>query len=221
MTTWLSASRNWRGPRHAGGLGLTLALLAALLAACGGKSDALPWRDDFSDPTSGWQLETDETAEVGYFEGTLRIVVKAPNRSAWAWAGRRLYDFHLTVEATQVAGPDDNEYGVQVRMQDHQHFYRFAISGDGYYQVSKYDGAAWEVLSAEWPTSDAIRQGMATNVLEVVCIGPRLTFIVNGETLVEVRDSAYRWGDIGLYAGKFYTPGDVEIRFDDLVVEEP
>ena len=183
----------------------------------------LPWHDDFSDPASGWQAESDASAEVGYQEGAMRVLVKTHNLSAWASAGREFSDFHLTVEATQVAGPDNNEYGVLVRMRDPSHFYCFSISGDGYYQVRKYNGAEREALSGEWAASDAIHLGVATNTLEVVCQGDMMAFLVNGVQLAQVEDTAYSRGDIGLYAGSFFEfvePG-VEVHFDNLQVQEP
>nr|HID13289.1 DUF1080 domain-containing protein [Anaerolineae bacterium] len=197
---------------------LLVVALVALLVACGGEQ--LPWADDFSNTASGWQAESDASAEVGYHEGMMRILVKVTNRLAWASAGREFSDFHLTVQATQVAGPDDNEYGVLVRMRDASHFYRFSISGDGYYLVSKYDGGAWEPLSGDWTPSEAIHRGAATNLLEVVCQGSTMTFLVNGVALAQVEDSNYLRGDIGLYAGSFFEPG-VEVRFDNLTVTEP
>jgi len=197
---------------------LLVVALVVLLVACGGGQ--LPWSDDFSDPASGWQAESDASAEVGYYEGVMRLLVKVPNRLAWASAGREFSDFHLAVEATQVAGPDDNEYGILVRVRDADHFYRFSISGDGYYQVSKYDGEEWVVLSGDWTPSDAIQMGVATNLLEVVCQGTTMTFLANGVTLTQVEDRSYPRGDVGLYAGSFFEPG-VEVHFDDLIVTEP
>jgi hypothetical protein len=195
-------------------------VLVVLMVGCGGAGGQLPWSDDFSDPASGWQVESDASAKVEYHEGVMRILIQSPNRLAWASAGREFSDFHLAVEATQVAGPDDNEYGVLARMQDAKHFYRFSISGDGYYQVSEYDGEAWEPLSGDWTPSEAIQQGAATNLLEVVCNGAALTFLVNGVQLSQVEDTDYRQGDVGLYAGSFFEAG-VEIHFDNLRVEEP
>lgn len=203
---------------------VTLAALLALAALLVTYStgDPLPWSDDFSDPASGWRTESDASAEVGYHEGAMRVFVKSPNRLAWAWADRDFSNFHLSVEAIQVAGPDDNEYGVQVRMEDNNRFYRFSISGDGYYQVSKHDGAEWQVLSGEWSESDAIHLGAAANHLEVVCQAATMTFLVNSVQLAQVEDADYSRGDIGLYAGSFRDPGlGVEIHFDNLTVTEP
>ncbi|MCP4538140.1 MAG: hypothetical protein GY832_13445 [Chloroflexi bacterium] len=201
------------------GLGVVMVALVVLVA-CGGGGD-LPWSDDFSDPESGWLVESDTAAEVKYHEEAISILIKLQNSLAWASAQREFSDFSLAVEATQVAGPDDNEYGVLVRMEDMDHFYRFSISGDGYYMVSKYDGEEWIVLSGDdWLASDAIHLGTATNLLQVVCQGDTMTFSVNDVQLVEVQDGDYSRGDVGLYAGSFFEP-DVEIHFDNLRVDSP
>lgn len=180
----------------------------------------LPWSDDFSDPASGWRAELDSSAEVAYGEGALRVIVKAPNCLAWAFAGHEFDDFHLAVEATQADGPDNNEYGVLVRIEDRKHFYAFSVSGDGYYQVSKCEGDSRQGLSGEWAESDAVNRGAATNLLEVICRGDGMTFLVNGVQLAQVEDADYRQGDIGLHAGSFFEPG-VEVRFDNLRITEP
>ena len=193
-------------------------LFGILLVACSGGEQPSSWADDFSDPAGNWQAESDASAEVGCYEGVMRVLVKAPNRLAWASAGREFSDFHLSVEATQVAGPDDNDYGVLVRMQDADHFYRFSISGDGYYMVSKYDGEEWVALNGDWTPAGAIHLGAATNLLEVICQGAKMTFLVNGVQLIEVEDTSYSRGDIGLYVGSFFEPG-VEVHFDNLSVE--
>ncbi len=203
---------------------LLMAGAALLLAACGGGGEGqggggLPWTDDFSTPGS-WLAESDATAQVEVQDGVMRIYVAVPDQLAWTVAGRDLGDFHLAVEATQVAGPDDNEYGLLVRVQDHSNFYRFSISGDGYFLVSKFVAGQQELLGLNWTPSEAIRQGQATNLLEVICQGSTLTFIVNGQQLARVEDTQFPHGDIGLYAGSFYE-GGVEVHFDNLKVTEP
>lgn len=195
--------------------------LVLLLATSCRSEKPLPWSDDFSDPASGWKAESDASAEVAYYDGVMRVLIKVPNSLAWASAGREFADFHLTVEASQVSGPDNNEYGVLVRMQDPEHFYRFSISGDGYYLISKHNGEEWETLSGEdWAPSEAIHTGRATNLLEILCRGTEMTFSVNGVQLGQVSDRSYSRGDIALYAGSFFEP-DVEVHFDNLHVSAP
>ena len=200
---------------------LLVAFTLVALAGCS-SADGLPWEDDFSDPASGWQTETDASAEVRYADGKMLIHVKWADKLSWAAAHRDLADFHLSVRATQASGPDDNEYGVLIRMQDSQRFYVFAISGDGYYRIVKRDGADETLLSGDWATSDAISTGVASNLLEIVCQGQTMRMLVNGVVVAEVEDGSYAHGDIGLYAGTFRDPGTgVEIHFDDLVVSSP
>lgn len=195
-------------------------LLALLLSACGSqKAGGLPWQEDFSSPGT-WLLESDATAEVVIRDGVLRITVNAPNQLAWATAGKDLRDFRLTVEATQVSGPDDNEYGVLIRMQDRRNFYSFAVSGDGYFLVSQVVDGIRQPLAGDWAPSDAIRRGTETNVLEITARGSRFTFAVNGQVLTEVEDARFSHGDIGLYAGSFYE-GGVVVQFDNLRITGP
>jgi hypothetical protein len=201
---------------------LLVAVAVVIVAGGCSSSDTLPWEDDFSDPTTGWRAETDASAEVSYDEGKMLVHVKWADKLSWASAGRDIADFHLSVRATQASGPDDNEYGVLIRMQDSQQFYVFAISGDGYYRIAKRDGADEILLSGDWARSDAINEGAASNLLEVTCVGERMTMRVNEVLLATVEDDSYASGDIGLYAGTFRDPGTgVEIHFDDLRVAAP
>jgi hypothetical protein len=189
-----------------------------LMVACAGGAD-LPWNEDFA-AVGDWQAESDAAAQVDVSEGMLRIQVAAANQLAWASAGRDLEDLHLTVEATQLAGPDDNEYGVLVRMEDAENFYRFSISGDGFFLVTKFVDGGQELIDSNWQPTEAINQGQATNTIEVICQGSELTLVVNGQELARLQDEQFDGGDIGLYAGTFSQTG-VEIAFDNLQVTEP
>jgi hypothetical protein len=201
----------------------TVASLLVLISVFGcAEEDTLPWQDDFSSPESGWQAESDASAEVRYADGAMQIRVMWPDKLSWASADRDLSDIRLTVEASQVTGPDDNEYGVLTRMQDGRHFYMFAVSGDGYYRVVKRDGDEETLLTDDWTLTDAINRGTATNHLGVTCDGGRLAMTINGVVVAEVMDDTYAHGDIALYAGTFRDPGQgVEIHFDNLDVDRP
>ncbi|MCS7178781.1 MAG: DUF1080 domain-containing protein [Anaerolineae bacterium] len=201
------------------GYGILCLLGAVLLFSACAQESGLPWEEDFSAP-GPWKLESDAAAQVRIEDGALRISITASNQLAWASAGKDLRDFRLTVEASQVAGPDDNEYGVLVRMQDPRNFYAFSISGDGYFLVSRFVDGTRQPLGTDWTPSEAIYSGTATNTLEVLVQGNRLTFIVNGQPLARVEDDRFSHGDIGLYAGSFYE-GGVEVCFDNLRITAP
>ncbi len=198
---------------------LALALLATAVG-CSSIQESGPWEDAFDDG-AGWHLSADAVADVNVADGELVVHVFAPGQIAWAMSERRWSDLRLKVEATHVSGPDDNEYGVLLRMSKTSSgsdaFYAFSISGDGYARIARYEGGTWTVLGSDWVPSPAIHQGEATNLLEVVAQGPAFEFIVNGQSVLETEDTVLKTGGIGVYAGAF-AEGGVVVAFDNLQV---
>jgi len=176
----------------------------------------LLYSDDFSDPSSGWLVLPGEDDEKGYSDGEYYVLVNKPNLASWGRPGRTFTDFRLEVDARKVAGPDDNGFGVVVRYRDSANFYAFEISSDGYYAVLKLVNGGWEAL-APWSASPHINQGESTNHLTLIAQGANFSFSVNGEHLVDVVDTSYAEGDIGLLAGT-YSEGGVRIHFDNVEV---
>jgi len=205
-----------RKPRSSGWALVWLVLVAALVG-CAGSRESLTTSDVFDAPGS-WGLSSDAAAHVSIADGQFRIEVFEPDQIAWGAAGFTLAEsFRLTVEATPLAGPLDNEYGVLLRMAGDTRFYAFSISGDGYVRAARYDQGTWTVLGSDWSPSEAIRQGMETNTLEVECRAGVYVLIVNGQPVLEVQDTALSRGDLGLYAGTF-GEGGLVVAFDNLVL---
>jgi hypothetical protein len=197
----------------------TTLLAFALLSACA-PGAAPPFRESFDDARNGWTLVQSSQADIAISSGQLRIAVKQPDSLAWSVAaGKTFDDFTLDVDATPLAGPDDNDYGVIVRRVDDDNFYRFEISGDGYYNVQKREKGKWHKLIVDWTESDAIRNGKATNHLRVVCAGRVMTFYVNQVTLIQVADDSFKRGSVGVLAGTLAEPG-VQVAFDNLQVSK-
>ncbi|MBN1486781.1 MAG: hypothetical protein JW981_04015 [Anaerolineae bacterium] len=195
---------------------LITVLALVVLNGCSGAVE--PWNEPF-DTVGDWQLESDASASVEITGGRLLINILVPGQIAWASIEERpLSDFRLTVEAAQEAGPMDNEYGVLLRMEDDVRFYAFSVSGDGYVRIALYENEQWTLLGQDWTASDAVHQGMATNVLGVDANGEQLTFSVNGEVVAQLSDATLTKGGIGLYAGAFNEAG-VEVAFDNLQIE--
>ena len=117
-----------------------------------------------------------------------------------------------------MAGPEDNEYGVLVRTQGDDHFYAFSVSGDGFVRAARYEKGVWTLLGSDWTPHEAVRQGEATNHLEIRARGSAFTFRVNDVEVLQVEDNTLARGGVGLYAGAFEAP-DVHITFDNLELE--
>jgi hypothetical protein len=210
---------------------LLIAVLALLAGACqtfplNGRgerpSGSVLFQDEFSDPSSGWKRRPqDPDGSLGYSEGVYRIQVNGADKILWAGPGLTFADLRMEVEAAQVAGAEDSDFGLVCRAVDPANFYFFAISSDGYYGIGKVkEGASELVGMAAMPPSEAIRQGTASNHLRADCIGENLSLYVNGELLATVQDAEFSGGEAGLFAGTFGTPGS-EVHFDNFAILQP
>jgi hypothetical protein len=170
--------------------------------------------DDFS--RERWRVLNDSEHRKGYEDERYFIFVETKEYSFWSVARETFQDFIMEVETSQLAGPDNNDYGVILRYQDDANFYSFEISGDGYYTFSKLvDDQLFDIIP--WQESEAIEVGESRNKLRVEAVGPNFTFYINDELVDVAIDSEFSQGDIGLIAGTFQDSG-VHIAFDNLKV---
>ena len=195
-------------------------LTTVVLAACGPTLTALPYADDFSSPASGWKTVNDPAVKINYQDGALQFMIPELDTLAWSVSkDKRFGDFVLDVDATQVEGPNDNSYGVIFRYVDDRNFYRLDISGDGYFAVFKYKDGKWTKLQ-DYTETPAVKQGAATNHLQVIAKGNQFTFNVNDQLVKIFSDSDFANGNVGVTAGALFDNADVHIAFDNLRVSE-
>lgn len=179
------------------------------------------FQDDFSDISSGWDQYNDVDAVTDYADGVYRIFVNTDNTDVWANPGLTFTDVTIDVDATKVAGPDDNDFGVICRYQDVENFYFFVISSDGFYGIVKVVEGEQAIIGQEnMEFSDVINLGNTSNRIHAECIGENLALHVNDQMLLEVSDTQFTSGDVGLIAGTFDNTG-TDIHFDNFVVKQP
>lgn len=185
-------------------------------------SGSLLFQDDFSDAGSGWLQGQDDFGIAEYTHGGFRIYVSSDLAGKISVLRLQPFeDVHLEVDATKIAGPDDNDYGLVCRYVDENNFYFFEISSDGYSGIGKYkDNRLVMISAAQMQSSEAIAQGAATNRLRADCVGTTLTFYVNGTQVAEGSDADFKKGNVGLIAGTFETPG-ADIFFDNFSILQP
>jgi hypothetical protein len=166
------------------------------------------FEDDFSDPSSGWLQGQDEIGLAEYSDGSFRIYVASQASAKISIPRLHFNNVRLEVEAQKIGGPDDNDYGLICRYKDPDNFYFFTISSDGYYGIGKYVQNNLSLIGMDkMQTSDLILQGEAVNLIRADCVGDLLTFYINGNKTMEVRDTEFKDGDVGLLAGTFASPG--------------
>jgi hypothetical protein len=191
-----------------------------VLSACAPALTPLPFADDFATTSNGWKTASDEAIQISQQDGALHFTIGDLDTIAWSTpTDKRFGDFLLDVDATQVEGPNDNTYGVIFRYQDDRNFYRFDISGDGYFAVFKRKDGAWSKVQ-DYVESTAVKQGNTTNHLQVIAKGNQFTFNVNGETVKAFSDGDFASGNIGMTAGTLFENAGVRIAFDNLTVNE-
>ncbi len=194
---------------------------SSLIAELVTQSGQALYHDDFSDPTSGWPQTTTANGSLGYTDSAYRMLVQSPGYDLRAVSGQAYGDVQIEVDATRLAGPVYNRFGLICRFQDMDNSYIFIISSDGYYAIGKIKNGTVSLLGQEMMAySGFIQKGGGTNHLRFDCIGNTLTGFVNGQVLAITNDADFSGGDAGLLTGSFDESG-VEVSFDNFVVYKP
>lgn len=190
---------------------------------------SLPYRDDFSDPNSGWSIYTGDSDSAGYSNGTYFVISKTNQYSSYGSADRFFGNTVIDVDVTPLSGPapDKFNYNVGCRNQSNGDGYIFEVEGDGYYAVGYYTGGGKTYKSLQpgsdaWVVSGAIHPGPVSNHLTVTCAGDQLKLAINGQQVFQTQDSTFIEGDISLGAATY--AGDstpAEVHFDNLLVAAP
>jgi hypothetical protein len=211
---------------------LLVLLIPAFTTGCGsllpgGMSTAtvLPgsvlFKDDFSNPPSGWGTWNKDGALVEYHNGGLRILIQRPQYDFWSVAGQKFGDARIEVDATKIGGPDDNDFGLICRYLDKDNFYMLVATNDGYYGIAKMKAGQYSMIGADQlQYSSEIAQGQAANHLRADCVGSSLALYANNKKLMEAHDTEFSSGDVGVMAGAYDLQG-VDILFDNFVVMKP
>jgi len=127
-----------------------------------------------------------------------------------------LEDFSVEVDAAQVSGDDDDEYGLVYGYQDQDNYYEVAISGDGHAGFFAKEGGDWYSVVGFEPSED-INQGNAVNHLRLEVNEGRFSFYVNGQLAFRDSDTRFGEGLIGFGCGPLAQPG-LHCSFDNLAV---
>jgi TolB protein len=179
----------------------------------------LVYDDDFSDPSSGWDDAFDRYTTKQYGNNKYYVEITTSNLVAWGLANRKVADFRIQVDAAPEEGPNNNGYGILFRFQDRDNFYRFDISGDGFFLLSKFRNGEWVTL-VPWTATSAVNVGHATNRLAVEAVGSQIRVYANDDLLAEVEDDTLDEGNFGFFASTFSEP-NLTVSFDDIILWMP
>jgi DNA-directed RNA polymerase subunit RPC12/RpoP len=162
------------------------------------------FHDNFSNKKSGWDVVVDEPDyRLEYVKGGYRIFINNGEGGETSRIDGNYKDMNVAVDVKYVAGPDDGKFGVTCRAKKDAGFYSFELSPDGSYSINKYtskgDQATSNVLADGKLDSGTIDTTEPIH-LRGDCAGNTLTLYLNNNALLQVSDSSFKSGGIGLIA---------------------
>ncbi len=200
-------------------LAVVLLATSLLLLGCG---ERVTYVDKFDgNSTITWILEADELGRAQLEGGQLQFNIPGAGVARYARAdGVTVGNFVAEVEVTQQAGSTNAGYGMLFRLQDTESFYRFNVTGNGYYMVEKRTaGGDWLRLTNDWQQTSLLLTGLNNrNLLKVEARGANLGFSINGFEVFSIDDNTYASGGIALNAGTF-DQGGLVVAFDNFTLE--
>ena len=177
--------------------------------------------DDFSDPTSGFAVLSDEDGGVDYADGSLRFTALTEGVRWYSYSGRvEAQDVEIETTVRLQSGPPLSEIATLCRWIGLEDFTALAVRGDGAVGVWQVRGGVTSWL-LDWTeaTGLVVRRGEPFR-MRATCRGSELELAINGISLAQVTDPQPTAGDVALVAGlgEPGEPGELVVLFDDLEV---
>jgi hypothetical protein len=170
------------------------------------------YRDDFSDPASGWGTFDEGGATVDYLNGTLRMVARDEQYILSTGSGAIAKDFHLEVDARSL-GPGQGFHGLLFGWATDELEYRLLI-WEREFALLRMEEEDATVLQ-DWTPTAHLNAPPAWNRLRVRRVGDRISVAANGHAIVELRDDVLlREGHVGFVMGNAQSER-FEVRYDN------
>ncbi|GEM_PF-6895828 len=181
--------------------------------------------DSFDQNINDWRdgVTSDEYANIVWnIDGQYVWTVTANQGFVWqVWPEMAPQsDFYLSVQAQQLSGTSDTQYGVTFRNDEStNNYYLFDLTNQQQYSF-------WVHFNDEWfpiidsSFSEAIIPG-AQNQIEIVAQDSHFTFFINGQYVAHALDDRLSSGTIGLEVGMNREGDQAVIAFDEFTVRVP
>ena len=174
-------------------------------------------QDEFSDP-SLWESLKRPSGQVVVSPGELAISVSSANGYLFSQRNSPpLQDFYLEATLKTNLCRDGDTFGLLVRTNSFQDYYRWAINCDGYERLERVRAGTVGILQ-DWVASAQVLPGAPqTFRLGVLARGEEMRFFVNDLYQFSITDDAFKSGGIGVFAR---STGDspVSVGFRDLQI---
>jgi len=177
------------------------------------------FEDDF-EQRYGWPVERMESAEFMFTAGGYAIKSSIKNDLVFAVRSDAYADVRIDVDAKVASGPLDSYYGVVCRFMNGGNYYILAVGSDGWYGIGKKVLSQLHFIQEGYDVENVIYTAGLPNRIRADCLKDSLSLYVNGEKMLEVTDTEFTAGSIGLVVGN-RTDSEVQIIFDNFALFEP
>lgn len=182
--------------------------------------------ETFSNNNNGWELgefegqyiSSNEYIENGKLYFSAIAVAEDGGYTYDTYYDNPFEDLEVSIEAKQISGAEDADYGLIFRKVDESNYYMFTINEE--YQefvLSKVIDDEMTDLMDDWGFSEAISSTTA-NTIKVTAIGSQITMYINGEQVYSLQDSSITGagGDVGVVVYLYDLDDTALIEFDNL-----
>lgn len=188
------------------------------------------WRlvlsETFDDNRNNWPEGTGDTEWVQnrllFMGARYRWIASSHQAFEWyVWPDgmAAVSDFYASVEARQMSGTDDADYGLAFRISEDGTYYRFVVEETGQYYLTRL--VDWvETPLRSWRPSDAVRTG-EFNRITVIGQGEHLACYINDRLVAEVDDATIPSGRVALDIGFDAVGAVATVDYDNFVLYTP
>jgi len=156
----------------------------------------LLFSDDFSDQKA-WQTRKSSLGSVAYGKQELTLAIPEGKTSLLSLrSGLTLTDFYLEIESAPSLCRGTDNYGLLLRAQSEQDYYRFILTCDGELRLERVIGGEPAVIQDWIPRGsrpDATRLG-------VWAVGNEMRFFIDDIYQFSVHDPVFNSGSLGVFA---------------------
>lgn len=175
------------------------------------------FEDPFTDKTQ-WLTSRSAAGNIAYGNSELTLAVSQPRGMLLSLRkSPTIGNFYLEIDAVPSLCRGADSYGLLLRSESSQDYYRFAASCTGQVRMERVKNGR-SVPLQDWMTSGQILPGGMMRVrLGVWALGQDLRVFVNGDYHFSVKDPVFTAGSVGVFAR---AAGDtpLTVSFSNLVV---
>jgi hypothetical protein len=190
-------------------------------AAANNPYTGILFADDFSDPTSGWQMGEDDYVRNGYVEGEYEILLKRDGSLLSFYYPHTFTDYSYQVDARLLPSNASRAYGIVFGLINLKNYVAFIVDNQQLFAVHRLTDNQWTVLHDWQPLPFALGDLAAANRFRVDHSGDSYVIYINDQEVVRGTDPQLlrpHGMGVALTITNFTPNESITVRYDNLEV---